>query len=1034
MRFNEFLHDQQILDNGFENNTPIISIVMPTYCRMAEGFLERCIESVLSQTFMNFEFIIIDDGSSDGSQELITQYALKDNRIVYIRHDTNCGLPAVRTNEGILKARGEYVAFIFDDNIWDSLFLETLLTQMDSKSADVQYSITKMKVSDDEHFFLGEWPLTLEFMYHLNTIPNGSVLCKKSFFEQYGLYDPHIGMRRLCDWDLWLRAKSLGASFNYVNKVLSTELGPSSPVSLGISVKMDYKLTYALMTDEKRMYERTKKLLPDTIDQLDVFDFNVLLPYVKNYDEYQNVDNIVYKPFFEGHTYYNNENSFNNRLFSTNDKNQISPFNSEFSLNRKLRILLVCNVYNDKVSKYKELLQKQHKDSIILTCGEWQLSSYSPSDIDFLLLVDCTGLFMMDYIRQYKEINIPILYLISYGLQKNAFENILDYNQLECVQNVFKMDLYFPKMGLPWDEERLQAAIQLMDISDLVVNLSDCDDKIIKINTRKLQLKEDEFSSYIIQTIQLLTNINYKKCLIFLNSSMISGSEIYGVQIGKMLSSVGINVQICVPDQKKYGDDESEDDLNKYIQSQGLPPILKAPYNSKNKEDNYRETLINWISTQEVGLIISSSNIDDIVSVASMMDVHSVFALFQPTGYSFEKIIELKQAASSIISDSDWAAQIYNRAFDLTAIKIPSIVLNESIIKIKSDTQKISIAIGGTLQKRKRQLEAVKACHLLIQNGYNIELNLYGYKLQMLSSYVEEIQNYIEKYKLNDQIRLHGLVPMEEIISENHIILSTSIDESIPQTLLICAAGGLIPIACPCGGISELIIDGVTGYLTKDFETMSIYETLQKAIDSKEKWYTITNNINDLIGKEYSLEVVRSRLLDHLILKTRTKKHNSISHSSTKIYDIYRTANHLIKPRVIDPDSISFSRPINNSKKYKFICNLNQLSEIGIVFGNLNGEDNAGTVNMALYVNDRKLRDAVLDISSISFNEWTYFKFEPISNCAERLFIIEFSIQSAQNTIGIFENKQKRNYLYKILNRVNIHLPITDLLYIDLKE
>lgn len=119
-----------------------------------------------------------------------------------------------------------------------------------------------------------------------------------------------------------------------------------------------------------------------------------------------------------------------------------------------------------------------------------------------------------------------------------------------------------------------------------------------------------------------------------------------------------------------------------------MPPILKAPYNSKNKEDNYRETLINWISTQEVGLIISSSNIDDIVSVASMMDVHSVFALFQPTGYSFEKIIELKQAASSIISDSDWAAQIYNRAFDLTAIKIPSIVLNESIIKIKSDTQK----------------------------------------------------------------------------------------------------------------------------------------------------------------------------------------------------------------------------------------------------------------------------------------------------------------------------------------------------------
>ncbi|WP_181586742.1 glycosyltransferase [Paenibacillus taichungensis] len=1026
MKFQEFTKDQHILDNGYENNNPLVSIVMPTYSRMAEGFLKRCIESVLSQTYKNFEFIIIDDGSSDGSQDLITQFASKDNRIVYIRHDINCGLPAVRTNEGILKARGDYVAFIFDDNIWDPLFLEVLLDAMNSKPADVQYSITNMKVNDEQYFLLGEWPLTFEILYHLNTIPNGSVLCKRSFFEKYGLYDSHIGMRRLCDWDLWFRAKSLGASFNFVNKILSTELGPSSPVSLGLSVKMDYKLTYAYMTDEKLISARTKKLLPDTIDQFDVFDFNALLPYLKNYDEYLNVENIVYKPFFEGHTYYKNENSFNNRLFGINN-NQLSPFKSEFNLNRKIRILLVCNVYNDKISKYKELLHQQHADSIIITCGEWQLSSFSPSDIDFLFLVDCTGLFITDFVSQYKELNIPIIFLISYGLQSNRFPDVLDYNQLECVQNVFKMDLYFPKNGLPWNDEQLQAAIQLMDLSSLVINLTNNDDSFIRTSTRKIPLEEDEFSNYIIYTAQLLANINHNKCFIFLNSSMISGSEIYGVQIGKMLHSAGIDVQICVPDEKNYGDDENVENINEYIQDLGLKPIINAPYNIRNRDDNYIESLLNWISNQDIGLIICSSYIQDIVSAASMVDVHSVFALFQPTGYSDERMLELKAAASGTISDSDWAAKLYNQAFDLTTVKIPSIVFNHKFNEKNNEGQKISIAIGGTLQKRKRQLEAVEACHLLIQHGHNIELNIYGYKLQMLSSYVEEIQSYIEKNELKDNIRLHGLAPMEEIISNNDIILSTSVDESIPQTLLICAAGGLIPVACPCGGIPELIVDELTGYLSKDFTTISIFQTLEKAIKNKGKWKGISNNINDLINNEYSLELVRSKLLEHLMLKTSAQKLKNHTFSTSHGLNPIAT-------KVIDADSISFSRPISTSKKYKFICTIDKLSEIGIIFGTLNGEVGTGTIHMALFSNGRKLRDSIIEISNISFNDWTYFKFEPLLNCSEKHFTIQLSFQSTFKVIGTFENKNRRGYLYKLLNRLSIYLPIVDLLHIDLKE
>ena len=84
MLFKDFLADQNIFDNGYQTLRPEVSIITPTYCRMKEGFLKRCMDSVLAQTFTNFEHIIIDDGSSDGSQAFIEEYAKKDPRIVYV--------------------------------------------------------------------------------------------------------------------------------------------------------------------------------------------------------------------------------------------------------------------------------------------------------------------------------------------------------------------------------------------------------------------------------------------------------------------------------------------------------------------------------------------------------------------------------------------------------------------------------------------------------------------------------------------------------------------------------------------------------------------------------------------------------------------------------------------------------------------------------------------------------------------------------------------------------------------------------------
>ncbi|MGL4866631.1 MAG: glycosyltransferase family 2 protein [Cetobacterium sp.] len=88
-----------------------ISIIVPVY--MVESYLARCIDSILAQTFKDFELILINDGSLDNSGKICDKYAEKDKRVVVI-HKKNTGCSASR-NEGIKIAKGEYIGFVDSD-------------------------------------------------------------------------------------------------------------------------------------------------------------------------------------------------------------------------------------------------------------------------------------------------------------------------------------------------------------------------------------------------------------------------------------------------------------------------------------------------------------------------------------------------------------------------------------------------------------------------------------------------------------------------------------------------------------------------------------------------------------------------------------------------------------------------------------------------------------------------------------------------------------------------------------------------------
>lgn len=107
---------------------PLVSIIIPVY--NVENYLEECINSVLSQTYDNIEFIIINDGSSDSSAGIISRFAEKDERIIFI-DNINCGVGASR-NIGLKKASGDYTLFIDSDDYVDKCLVETLLKSIES--------------------------------------------------------------------------------------------------------------------------------------------------------------------------------------------------------------------------------------------------------------------------------------------------------------------------------------------------------------------------------------------------------------------------------------------------------------------------------------------------------------------------------------------------------------------------------------------------------------------------------------------------------------------------------------------------------------------------------------------------------------------------------------------------------------------------------------------------------------------------------------------------------------------------------------
>jgi glycosyltransferase involved in cell wall biosynthesis len=176
----------------------------------------------------------------------------------------------------------------------------------------------------------------------------------------------------------------------------------------------------------------------------------------------------------------------------------------------------------------------------------------------------------------------------------------------------------------------------------------------------------------------------------------------------------------------------------------------------------------------------------------------------------------------------------------------------------------LRLLVSGTLQRRKNQLEAIRAIGLLVQQGLDVTLDLIGYD-ELVPDYVEACRQEIISLGLQDRVTIHGFTDRPERFYQDHcqILLMPSTSESMPQTVLQAMAAGLLVVTTDVGGVGEIIRHRYGGIIAQGTDAADLAEAVGLAAslskDQVEEMLQHAHRTMELIGRE---EYVRAELID----------------------------------------------------------------------------------------------------------------------------------------------------------------------------
>lgn len=259
---------------------PMVSVIMPTYNHAA--FVKQAIESVLTQEDVDFEFLIMDDGSSDQTREVIS--SINDSRITFFPYIENRGA-AIVTNELIKRSSGEFIALINSDDYWttpDKLSYQVGILRNNpnigacfgrakfiDKDGNPIPRLSFGNVFNQENRSRGKW---LRHFFDLgNCICHPTILIRKSCYQELGMYDNRL--RQLPDFDMWIRLLKKYDIFISDRELINFRIMPGENASSQTHTNSIRTMNEHLIIAEHFFENISKELLIEGfLDQLKIID------------------------------------------------------------------------------------------------------------------------------------------------------------------------------------------------------------------------------------------------------------------------------------------------------------------------------------------------------------------------------------------------------------------------------------------------------------------------------------------------------------------------------------------------------------------------------------------------------------------------------------------------------------------------------------------------------------------------------------------------------------------------------------------
>ena len=203
----------------------LVSVVMAAY--NAEKTIQQAVLSVLGQTYQNLELLVVDDGSSDNTEAVVKELAVKDNRIKLMHSASNHGVSYAR-KYALKKARGSWVAILDSDDVWRPDKLEKQIRFQKEKEAELLFTGSAFMDATGRRL---KWELHVpeklgyRKLLKQNLVSNSSVLVKKSLYETFYVRDDRLHE----DFAIWLALTKTGISVYGIDEpLLIYRLGKSS--------------------------------------------------------------------------------------------------------------------------------------------------------------------------------------------------------------------------------------------------------------------------------------------------------------------------------------------------------------------------------------------------------------------------------------------------------------------------------------------------------------------------------------------------------------------------------------------------------------------------------------------------------------------------------------------------------------------------------------------------------------------------------------------------------------------------------------